>query len=142
MENILFILSKMKNILFISKFSSTPPPPQLSNGPPLRTFADDTMLSVKAETEETAAQHYSLISKYWTSGVGSGKLTPILLFKTICLTINRIGGEHSFLHMNGLFVREGLDHKHLGVRLSHDRKWTAHLNYTIGCKHSQVGSAG
>ena len=93
----------------------------------IRTFADDTTLAATADTEDQAAaklQPEIIRMNDWA------RKWKILLNpdKTVCLTINRRGGIRSFLIMNGVIVKEVLSHKHLGVTLSHDGRWTNHLN--------------
>ena len=93
----------------------------------LRTFADDTMISAAATTEALAAKilqpdirQLNVWARQWKIDLNT--------MKTVCLTVNRCGGARCFLTMEGTLVREVMSHRHLGVILSYDGKWTAHLN--------------
>ena len=95
----------------------------------IRAFVDDTMISATAGDVITAARMLQ---------------SDIRLLEECALrwktNLNGTGGVHSFLLMDGQLVREVSSHKHLGVVLSHDGRWTDHINSicSSACKRINV----
>ena len=48
--------------------------------------------------------------------------------KTVCLTVSRVASPKYVLVMDGIFAREVQHHRHPGVTLSDDGRWSEHLN--------------
>ena len=93
----------------------------------IRTFADDTLLFSVGLTEKQCSKDIQpslMASQEWARKWKinlNGK-------KTKCLTFARVGGLRYPLTLNYLFVEEVLLHRHLGLNLTFDGKWSQNLN--------------
>ena len=93
----------------------------------LRSFADDTMVSAMGDTEQEAARKLQPDIARLSNWANKWKI-DLNPSKTVCLTVNRRGGVRSYLIMDGQLVKEVEFHKHLGVHLRYDGKWSSHLD--------------
>ena len=92
----------------------------------LRMFADDTLLFAEGLTERECAKAIqpsldalNKWAKKWKIKLNSSK--------TKTLTFSRVGSLKYPLTMDYRFVEEVLIHKHLGLTLSYDGRWSEHL---------------
>ena len=92
----------------------------------LRMFADDTTLYSPGITEKACADVLQPNLDRLCLWARSWKIT-LNASKTKCLTFSRVSTLCYPLIMDNLFVLEVMVHKHLGLYLSSDGKWSNHL---------------
>ena len=97
----------------------------------IKLYADDSLLMTSGDTEEECSlkleQDIDRISSW-------AKKWKIILnpSKTVCLTVTRTHREMFPLFMDGVFITEVYEHKHLGMYLQRNGRWGFNTDYMVG----------
>ena len=95
----------------------------------IRLFADDTCLYITVDNQEQAAEminnDLALIQSWadeWLINFSAPKT------KTVLISNRGTPSDHPNLRLQGHIISSVSEHKHLGVTLSHNLRWNAHIN--------------
>ena len=103
----------------------------------IRLFADDTMMMSIGATQyhcinslQPSLDAFTEWARVWKVGINPTK--------TQVITFTRSTMPHASLYMNGVELEECFSHKHVGVHLQSDLKWSTHINSLIDQAESRL----
>ena len=106
----------------------------------IRLFADDTSLYIVVDHPDTAStvlnrdlQTVYSWSQTWLVSFNPVKSKSMLFSRKIKKPV------HPQLHMNNIAIEHVESHKHLGITLSSDAKWTQHISLMLGKAWKRIG---
>ena len=97
----------------------------------IKLYADDSLLMTSGETEQECCIKLEPDIDRISRWAKSWKIT-LNPTKTVSLTVSRTHRDMFPLYMDGEFITEVFEHKHLGMFLQRNGRWGSNIDYMVG----------